>query len=44
MNGLSTWYYVDLLPGGPVVEDLPANARDTDLIPGWGRSHIPWDN
>ena len=29
------------LPGGTVVKNLPANAgdaRDTGLIPGWGRS------
>ena len=25
-------------PGGSVVKNLPANARDTDLIPGSGRS------
>ena len=28
-------------PGGPVVNILPVNARDTgdmDMIPGWGRS------
>ena len=29
-------------PGGPVVKNLPCNAGDTDLIPGPGRSHIPW--
>ena len=23
-------------PGGPVVENLPSNAGDTGLIPGWG--------
>ena len=26
-------------PGGLVVESLPANARDTGLIPGPGRSY-----
>ena len=25
-------------PGGPVVKNVPANARDADLIPGLGRS------
>ena len=25
-------------PGGPVVKNLPANARVMGLIPGWGRS------
>ena len=25
-------------PGGTVVKNLPANARDADLIPGLGRS------
>ena len=28
-------------PGGAVVESLPANAGDTGLSPGLGRSHIP---
>ena len=28
-------------PGGPVVKNLPCNARDTGLTPGPGRSHIP---
>ena len=31
-------------PGGAVVENLPANAGDTDLSPGLGRSHMPWSN
>ena len=31
-------------PGGPVVKNLPCNARDTGLIPGLGRSHMPWSN
>ena len=25
-------------PGGSVVKNLPANAGDSGLIPGWGRS------
>ena len=29
---------------GPVVKNLPCNARDTSSIPGLGRSHMPWGN
>ena len=28
-------------PGGSVVKNPPANAGDTDLIPGLGKSHMP---
>ena len=28
-------------PGGAVAKNPPANAGDTDLIPGPGRSHMP---
>ena len=31
-------------PGGPGVKNLPANARDTDLIPGPGRSLMSQGN
>ena len=31
-------------PDGPVVKNLPANARDTELIPGLGRFHLPQGN
>ena len=31
-------------PGGTVVKNLPANAGDTGLSPGPGRSHIPQSN
>ena len=31
-------------PDGPVIEDLPANARDTSSIPGLGWSHMPRGN
>ena len=31
-------------PGGAVVENLPANAGDTGLRPGLGRSHMPRSN
>ncbi|KAI4578641.1 hypothetical protein MJT46_000009 [Ovis ammon polii x Ovis aries] len=29
------------LPGSPMVKNPPCNARDTGLIPGPGRSHVP---
>ena len=29
-------------PGSAVVNNLPANAGDTGLTPGPGRSHMPW--
>ena len=31
-------------PGGTVVGNPPANAGDTGLIPGLGRSHVPRSN
>ena len=31
-------------PGGAVVKNLPANAGDTGLIPGPGRSHMLGSN
>ena len=31
-------------PGGAVVKNLPANARDTGSSPGLGRSHMPRSN
>ena len=31
-------------PGGTVVKNLPANARDTGSSPGPGRSHMPRSN
>ena len=31
-------------PGGAVVENLPANAGDTGLSTGLGRSHMPQSN
>ena len=31
-------------PGDAVVKNLPANAGDTGLSPGLGRSHMPWSN
>ena len=32
------------LSGGSVVKNLPANAGDTGLIPGLGRSHMLWSS
>ena len=33
------------VPGGLVVKNPPANAGDTGLVPGPGRSHTPgWSN
>ena len=29
-------------PGTAVVKNLPANVGDMGLIPGLGRSHMPW--
>ena len=31
-------------PGGAVIENPPADARDTGSSPGLGRSHIPQSN
>ena len=31
-------------PGGAAVKNLPANAGDTGLSPGPGRSHMPRSN
>ena len=47
---LQTSYYMIInteiqgFPGGSVVKNLPAKARDTGSIPGPGRSHIPRSN
>ena len=35
-----TWDF----PGGTVVKNPPANAGDTGLSPGLGRSHMPQSN
>ena len=35
---------VEGFPGGAVVENLPANARDMGSSPGLGRFHMPWSN
>ena len=31
-------------PGGTLDKNPPANAGDTGLIPGLGRSHMPWSH
>lgn len=31
-------------PNGPVIKNPPANAEDTDSIPGWGGFHMPQSN
>ena len=31
-------------PGGAVVKNPAANAGDTGLSPGPGRSHMPWSS
>ena len=36
--------YSEGFPGGAVVKNLPANARDMGSSPGPGRSHMPWSN
>ena len=33
-----------VFPGGPLVKNLPANAGHVSLLPGPGRSHMPWSN
>ena len=42
------WSYEEIIfrnfPGGPVVNNPPANARDTGSIPGPGRSHMLQSN
>ena len=40
---LSKQQYQDF-PGSTVVKNPPANAGDTGLIPGLGRSHMPRNN
>ena len=31
-------------PRGPMVKNLPFNARDVGSIPGQGSAHVPWSN
>ena len=40
---METQPYTDF-PGGPVVENPPASAGNMGLIPGLGRSRMPWSN
>ena len=44
MNFDALKYCIRDFPGGPVVKNPPANAGDTGLIPGSGRSHMLWSN
>ena len=46
INGTQIYYlkYNLGLPGGTVVQNPPANAGDTSLIPAPGRSHMPQNN
>ena len=32
------------VPGDPEVKNLSASAGDAGLIPGLGRSHMPWSS
>ena len=43
MWNLKKWYRWDF-PGGTVNGNLPANAGDTDLLPGLGGFHMPLSN
>ena len=40
--------YIEMMgggfPGGAVVKNPHANARDMGSSPGLGRSHMPWSN
>ena len=38
------WHISGTSPGGTAVKNPPANAGDMGLIPGPGRSHMPWSN
>ena len=43
-QGVDTREVGEGFPGGTVVKNLPANAEDTGLSPGPGRSHMPQSN
>ena len=46
----NTWVFVFKkimkwgFPGGSVIKNPPASAGDIGLIPGWQKSHMPWNN
>ena len=44
----NVWEHIKIthmdFPGGAVVKNPPANAGDTGLSPGPGRSHMPQSN
>ena len=44
LGGIKNTYVIRDFPGGAVVKNLPANARDTGSSPGPGRSHMLWSN
>ena len=44
LNFAQNLYKIRGFPGGPVVKNLPCNARDTTSIPRLGRSHMPQSN
>ena len=35
---------IEDFPDSPVVKNPPANTKNTGLIPGPGRFHVPWGN
>ena len=39
-HSLAIWNLSKDFPGGPAIKNLPANAGDTDSIPGPGSSHV----
>ena len=44
MPGVELLDDMEISTGGLAVKDLPANAGDTDVIPGPGRFHTLWTN
>ena len=52
INEAENWFFKKInkinkpwdFPGGSVVKNPPANAGDTGLSPGLGRSHVPCNN
>ena len=40
----SKYFLSRSFPGGPVLKNLPSNARDTGLIPGMVGSYMPRSN
>ena len=44
IKGSQTEFQKEGFPGGSLVKNLPANARDTGSSPGLGRPHMPQSN